>query len=312
VREAQESALPAPGLGYYATLIVATFLMASGFIVGKLLLGTGFPPLLLTGWRFFVAACAVLPMVFVAQEQFWPPLTSRQKAIVVLIGLLQTAGAMGLTFISLRHISPATSGILLFSNPVWVAFLAPLVLGESLSKIRMLGLFFGISGVVLALGGGAFAASGDFFEGYIIGLSGAFCWSLSTLINKKARLPIGAWTLSFWQMLTGALVLLAVAYGDGGHWPEDVGITQWIWFLWIAIPASMGSFGLWFVALRKGGATRSSSYLFLVPLFTVLLSSLILGTGLSGQQGLGGVLICLSLWLVNQGGQTPPPKTETD
>lgn len=303
--ESSENGLGAPGAGYYAALVVATFLMASGFIAGKILLNFGFPVFLLVGWRFIVAAFALLPLAVISREPLFPRLTLSQKATVVLIGLLQTTGTLGLTFLSLRYVSAATSGILLFTNPIWVALLAPWVLGESLTTIRVLGLMCGISGVALALGGAAVSASDNFLQGDIVGLGGALCWSLSTIINKRTQLPIGTWTLSFWQMLIGALVLLAIAFGQSERWPENVGLVQWAWFFWLAIPGSAASFGLWFLALRKGGATRSSGYLFLAPLFTVLLSDLILGTSLTLQQAAGGILIGLSLWLVNRGGLHP-------
>ena len=32
----------------------------------------------------------------------------------------------------------------------------------------------------------------------------------------------------------------------------------WIWFFWLIIPASVGSFGLWFYSLSQRGATTSS------------------------------------------------------
>jgi len=76
--------------------------------------------------------------------------------------------------------------------------------------------------------------------------------------------------------------------------------AQWGWFVWLAIPASTGSFGLWFVALNKGGATKTSGYLFLAPLFTVVLSFFVLGTSLSWVQAFGGAMIGVALWLVNR------------
>ncbi len=167
-------AQPSIGPSYYAALVVGTFLMASGFITGKLLLNFGFTALLLVGWRFIVAAFSLLPMALVSGEALFPRLSLRQSAIVVLIGLLQTAGALGLTFLSLRYVTAATSGILLFTNPIWVALLAPWALGESLSKIRMLGLLCGISGVALALGGGVFAGSENLLAGDLVGLAGGF------------------------------------------------------------------------------------------------------------------------------------------
>jgi drug/metabolite transporter (DMT)-like permease len=101
-------------------------------------------------------------------------------------------------------------------------------------------------------------------------------------------------------MLVGSLAVLAVAYFLGERWPVHLTTANWGWFVWLSIPASTGSFGLWFVALSRGGATRTSGYLFLAPLFTVVLSFLIMGATLTWLQVFGGILIGLALWLVNR------------
>ncbi len=291
---------------FLATLIAATFLMGSSFIAGKVLLADGFPPILLVGWRFFVAALATLPLVLLDAPSLRAALlpkemTLRDSAIVVLIGLTQTAGVMILLFLAMRSISASAAAILLFSNPIWVAVLGRVFLHESLHGARVIGLVLGITGVALAIGihSESFSRTGQ-HAGELIGLGSAFCWALSTIINKRNKLPLGTWALSFWQMFFGSLVVLALAYGTGQHWPENTTPAQWGWFLWLAIPSSTGSFGLWFLALNKGGATRTSGYLFLAPLFTVVLSFFILGTTLTWLQALGGVLIGCAIWLVNR------------
>jgi drug/metabolite transporter (DMT)-like permease len=220
-------------------------------------------------------------------------------ALVVVIGLLQTGAVMGLLFAAMRTVSASTSAILLFTNPIWVALLGRMFLGEALTMARMAGLVLGLFGVVLAIGGGAGPGLNSPISGEILGLLSSFCWAVATVVNKRANLPIGPWALSFWQMLVGSLALICIAYGLGEEWPAT-SVSEWSWFLWLAIPASTGSFGLWFVALRKGGATRTSGYLFLTPLFTVLLSFFVLGAPLSWPQAAGGMLIGLALWLVNR------------
>lgn len=291
--------------GFIAVLLGATFLMGSSFIAGKLLLQAGVPAFLLVGWRFLVAALATLPLVLL-EGRFWRALvpaglTLRHGGTVILIGLLQTAAVMGLLFLAMRTISASTAAILLFTNPLWVALLSRLFLGESLSAGRLLGLVLGLAGVCLAIGVGAdFLAGGDVLTGELTGLGSALCWSVATLVNKRARLPFGSWALSFWQMLLGSLVILGLALALDQRWPAETSLADWGWFFWLAIPASTGSFGLWFVALRKGGATRASSFLFAAPLFTVVLSFLILGAPLTWPQAVGGALIGFSLWLVNR------------
>jgi drug/metabolite transporter (DMT)-like permease len=193
------------------TLAASTFLMGSSFVAGKILLQDGIPSLLLVGWRFFVAALATLPLVLLEgrlRRALLPPGAGlREAALTILIGLLQTAAVMGLLFLAMDSISASTAAILLFTNPIWVALLGRLFLGEALPASRLAGL---------------------------------------------------------------------------------------------AVPASTGSFGLWFVALEKGGATKTSGFLFLAPLFTVLLSFFVLGAPLSWQQAFGGGLIGFALWLVNR------------
>lgn len=280
--------------------------MGSSFVAGKILLQQGFTPMILVGWRFFVAALATLPLVLAGERNIVAALLPakaglRDVALVILIGLLQTAAVMGLLFWAMQFISASTAAILLFTNPIWVAVLGRIFLGESLHRARLVGLLLGIVGVALAIGISPSMFSGGMtLAGEIIGIVSALCWASATLINKRAALPLSSWALSFWQMLVGAIAILAIAYLDGEQWPSGVTREQWAWFLWLSIPASTGSFGLWFVALKRGGATRTSGFLFLAPLFTVILAYFILDTAISWMQAAGGVLIGLALWLVNR------------
>lgn len=289
--------------------------MGSSFVAGKILLQVGIPSLLLVGWRFFVAALATLPLVLLEggpRRALFPKAVGRRgAALVILIGLLQTGAVMGLLFLAMNSISASTAAILLFTNPIWVALLGRLFLREALPASRLAGLVLGLIGVGCAIGAGPELLSvGDSVSGEMIGLGSSLCWAVATLVNKRAGLPIGPWALSFWQMSVGSLALLGLAYGLGQRWPDTMTIPQWGWFLWLAVPASTGSFGLWFVALGKGGATKASGFLFLAPLFTVVLSFFVLDAPLSWQQGVGGILIGVALWLVNRNAPARGPRVE--
>jgi drug/metabolite transporter (DMT)-like permease len=111
--------------------------MGSSFVSRKILLSEGFAALMLVGWRFVVAALATLPLIALDDRRFlaalFPPQTTlRDAALVILIGVLQTAAVMGLLFVAMRSISASTAAILLFTNPIGVAVLGRLFLGESL------------------------------------------------------------------------------------------------------------------------------------------------------------------------------------
>jgi len=291
--------------GYIVPLVAATFFMGSSFVAGKTLLVDGFDPIALVGWRFVVATVATLVVALALGTRArvlldLRPLGAGGMLALAAIGMLQTAGVMILLFLSMQIVSAGTAAVLLFTNPIWVALLGRLFLGERLRGGALAGLVLGIAGTAFALGLADGATARVPLRGALIGLGGALCWACSTILHKRARLSIGAWPLTFWQMLVGSIAMLVVASARGEHWPDHTSPEQWAWFAYLAIPASTGSFGLWFVALARGGAVRTSSFLFLAPLFAVVLSWIVLGSALTPLQGLGALLIGTALWLVNR------------
>ncbi|SDA76735.1 EamA-like transporter family protein [Pseudomonas sp. NFACC15-1] len=293
-------------LGFAVTILASTFLMGSSFVSGKILLEQGFDPLMLVGWRFFLAALATLPLVFM-QGGSWRAnllprhLDARQVLVIAIIGLTQTTAVMSLLFLAMRTVSASTAAILLFTNPVWVAVGNRLFFAQPLKANRLLGLVTGLIGVALAIGADfAKDPQPGAWIGVTLGLGAAVSWATATLIIKRNPVAVGTWTLSFWQLFIGALGALACALLAGEHWPDHLSIQQWGWFAWLAIPASTGSFGLWFVALKQADATSTSGWLFLAPMFAVLLSWAVLDIQLSAWQCLGGLLVAASIWLMNR------------
>lgn len=289
-------------LSYFLVLVAATFLLGSSFVVGKHLLET-IPPLTLVGWRFFLAAFALLPVMLWCDKGFFVR-TRDDKAlagkrlwlVVVLTGLLQTTAVMGFIILAMLHIPAPMACILVFTNPIWVALMGTFVLGEPLTRPRILGLAIGIIGVVLAIG----PTESHAFMGTLLGLLSSLSWASATILVKRTQPPLSPWGLAFWQMIVGGAVLLVIGYAIGEQWPAHFESTDWLWFSWLVIPATTIAYACWFLALSWGGAVRSSSFLFLAPLFATLLSHLVVGNELHIAQICGGILIGVALWLVNQ------------
>lgn len=289
----QPAAKPGAPRGLYvAVLLLATFFMGSSFVAGKVLLAK-VPPMPLVAWRFLVAAAALLPLAL--RDGLVPPREVRGGIVVV--GLLQTTAVMCLLFLALETISASAASILLFTAPVWMALLARTLLGERLRPSQAAGLAVGVAGVALAIG----KAEGiSVLAGDLLALGSAFAFAGAAIVAKRLRAPVPASTLTFWQMLVGSAALFAIAAAAGQAWPGGLTAAEWGWFLWLAIPASSGSFGLWFLALQWGGAARTSAFLFLAPLFTVVVSYVVLDERLDGLQFAGGALVGVALWLVNR------------
>ena len=287
---------------FYAAIVGATFCMGSSFIASKILLKT-IPPFSLVGMRFFVAAIATLPIIWLTKQD-WRDISKTDWTKIAIIGLLQTAGTMGLLFLSMLYISASAAAVLLFTNPLWVAALSPIFLKEKIDIQQVIGLVAGIIGVSLLIG---FKPDALELKGNLLGLASALCWSAATIFAKRSRLNVPPFVLSGGQMFVGSLILLSMVFVFQEPLPSVASFlamtgdfSTWFWFLWLALPSSVGSFGLWYVALARGGALKASSFLFLTPVFTVILSVLILKTSVSVPQLVGATLVCLALYIVNR------------
>ncbi|WP_041795632.1 DMT family transporter [Pararhodospirillum photometricum] len=287
---------------FVATMILCTAFMGSSFPSGKYLISElGMPALMMGGGRFLLAGGLILAVAGVraGPARLLPTRGgSGVKGLLLVLGVgcLQTAGTMGFLNLALGSLSASMASILLFTNPLWTAILAHFFLGESLSRAKIAALLCGVAGVATCLG----VSAEHNLAGVLIALAGSVCWALSTVVSKKYRLDQSALVLTGWQLTLGALIMLAISALVGEQYDLSA-VEGWgvVWFVWLVIPASIGSFGLWFYALSKKGATLTSSYLFLVPLFSTTFAVLFLGEALSGSMVIGGTMIVFALWLIN-------------
>lgn len=284
---------------YIILVLCSTFLQGSSFVASKIALNQ-VGPLWLAAMRFLVAAVSLAPVL---APKLLKRANSEKKPMqwgkLSIIGLLQTTGVMTFLNTGLVLTTAPKAAILMASNPLLVALLAVPMLGERVKPQAWCGLAIAFIGVSICIGISSIV-SGAVGRGELLVMLGSVCWAFSTLLIKRFQLQVDPWVLSFWQMLIGSAVLIIIAIVSGQPFalPRDTWV--WIAFLWLAIPASTGAMGLWFAALRLGGAVHTSGFLFLCPLFSALISFPITGEMLSSHEMLGGIFIAIGIGVVTK------------
>ncbi|MDN3437973.1 DMT family transporter [Planococcus sp. APC 3900] len=271
-------------------VVLTTGLMGSSFVVAKIGL-TYISPLLLAGLRFVIAGCIML--VFVRLFKRKQPANKGEWGKLILIGAIQTAGVMGSIFLSLRTITSGESAILTFMNPLLVVMIGTLALGIRYRVVQWTGVLLGFAGVFIAMGSHLTIEIGTF-----LGFLSAVFWSVGTLIIKKWGGLFDIWVMTAYQMFFGGLILLV-----GSVFLETsrlvINSSSILILLWLAIPASIIQFTVWFYLLQKGDSGKVSAFLFLAPLFGILFGWLVLGEQLGLPLLIGGSLIFAGIFLVN-------------
>ena len=134
-----------------------------------------------------------------------------------------------LWFLAVAYIPFSQLFALEFSTPVWVALLAPLFLGEVLTKQRVLAVILGFAGVLIV----ARPDINQFDFAIIAAVACAICFAGSMMATKKLTSDQSITCILFWLTLMQlAMGLLATVFMGTVTFPEGVNI---IWIVIVGI-----------------------------------------------------------------------------
>jgi drug/metabolite transporter (DMT)-like permease len=122
------------------------------------------------------------------------------------------------------------------------------------------------------------------------------------MLNIKAsplRLVSSERTL-FYGLSVAAIILLLVSWLAGETVPRVPEPRVLAAFAYTAVVIQFGSYLLLITVLKRHSAAFVGGFIFLSPVFGVLIASLVLGEPLSPMLGLAVALVSLGIYLVNR------------
>lgn len=258
------------------------------------------PPLLFLSLRFLAAG--LLMLAWAGFQGHLRRLSVQEVGIFSLLGLLNHALYLGLSWTGMGSLSSGLSTIIISANPIVVAVLSSWLLQEPLTRQKLLGLGLGFLGVAFIvrnrLGGPI-----DSLEGFLLVLAALFTLALGTVLYKKWPVRTNIATGTGYQILFSGLLLLPVAL-----WQEDWHSIQWTAsfagaFAWLVLVVSITGYQLWFNLLEKGSASAASAWFFLTPVLGLVAGAWLLDEPLKPIDFAGIVPVVLGIVLVTRSSQ---------
>jgi drug/metabolite transporter (DMT)-like permease len=226
------------------------------------------------------------------------PLLPRRSAAGYL--LAQTALyvlSQTLLFTALMMTSAGRVAILFNTQPFFTLMVLPLLVpAERLTRLRWLGTAVAFVGVALVLG--ERGTSGGTLPGDLLVLVAALGWTGSIILNKRMPRDISAVAVVFWTSLGSIPVyaLLTLLFEPGEAWHLTVSAAWSILYLG-AVAACVG-FALIIWLTRTYSASRVNVFVFLSPVFGVLIAWGALGETVSALQALGALAVAGGILIV--------------
>ncbi len=267
-----------------ATVLVVMW--SSGFIGAAL--GTAYAPAdTLLAWRYVVAV--VLLTAWAAARGLRPD--RRTWPRLALIGLLCQCFYLGGVVIGVGlGVPPGTAALVAALQPLVVAVAAAPLLGERTTPPQRWGLVLGVVGVALVVAGDLSGGSAGVVA-YALVIGGMLALSAGTVLERRLRLSVTLSESLTVQTLTGAGFFLALAAANH-HLEPPTDPRFWGAVCWVVVLSTFGGYGSYLVVLRRSGATRVSTLLFLTPPTTALWAYLMFGTR-PALLALPGAAVCV-------------------
>jgi drug/metabolite transporter (DMT)-like permease len=273
--------------------VLFVILWSTGFVGAKY----GLPyadPFIFLSVRVLIAALLLFAIAVLLKS----PIAIGRSAVSrsALIGFFLHACYLGGVFYAISRGLPAgVAAVVTSVQPVLVSLLAVRVLGETLKRKQIVGLFLGFVGVITVL---APSSKADIpISGLVAILVALLGSTTATLLQKKIGADVPLISGTAYQYLASGLILGVAAIATGGtriQWSQEFIVT----FVWLLFALSVGAILLLLWLLNTGSAASVSSLLYLVPPATALEAFFLFGEKVNTQGLLGIGITALGVWLV--------------
>ena len=275
--------------------LITILIWGTTFISTKLLL-TDFAPIEILFFRF-VLGFAALILVYPRRLRTagW-----RQELLFAAAGLCGVTLYYLLENIALTHSMASNVGVIISIAPFFTALLAHRFLhGEKLRRNFFLGFAAAITGIVLiSLNGSAAFHLNPI--GDVLALLAALVWAFYSILTREIS-SFGYPTIPTTRRIFayGLLFMLPTLFFFDFNWDLSRLSNPASLFnlLFLGLGASALCFVTWNLAVRRLGAVKTSVYIYLVPVITVVTSVIVLHEEITWMAALGTALTLAGLFL---------------
>jgi drug/metabolite transporter (DMT)-like permease len=283
----------------YVLLAVAALFWSGNHIVGRAI-GGHVPPVGISTIRWLIPAILIWPWVRPHLKRDWPVIRRHWKAM---LWLGATGGALftSLQYVGLQYTSALNVSVLNSLVPVLIVATSGALFRDRISPLQLAGIVVSSLGVLTIIGRGSL----DVLErlafnwGDLIIVFNMFVFAVyATCLRLR---PAMHW-LSFIFVFAVLSVIMTLPFAVLEFWRGARFEADWLTIgsiTYVSIFPSLIAFAAWNRGVELIGANRSGPFLHMVPVYTAILGTTLLGEHLATFHIVGFALILTGVWLAS-------------
>lgn len=283
----------------YILMLSVIFFWGVSWPIGRIV-ALNLPPLTAAFYRFTIA----VPFFFIAailiEKNIKVPRHLHLQ--VGILGLLQVTLYNFFFLSGLRYTSASDAVLIIAVNPTLTAIIASqVILEEKFSRKKIIGLAVAFSGVLVVVLQSPNTAVENRLLGNVTIFFAALTWATFTVFAKPVLKQVKPLTFSAWAAFYGWIALMLLSFTEGRPWDVKFEAKVFYSLIYLALAAAVYGNIIYNHGVKSIGASRSSIFVNLVPVFGVISSVIILPEEKFSYWYLVALfLILLGVYIVNK------------
>lgn len=279
----------------HALAIITILIWGTTFISTKILL-TQFSPEEILAYRFFLAFL-ILIVIYPRKIKVLP---IKEEILFFLLGATGISLYYWTENLALKYTYASNVGLISSSIPIFTALIAHFIYNNEKFTINIfLGFIIAIIGISIVVYNGKVLKLNP--KGDLMAIISAVLFSIYSILIKKVNDKYDQLFIVRKTFFYGIVTMLPILFISKVYIFKvlSLDINLVLNLLFLSVFASVLCFLMWNKAINIIGSIKTTNYIYLVPLITMISSNIILGENISGLMLLGGSLIFVGVY-VNQ------------
>jgi drug/metabolite transporter (DMT)-like permease len=278
-------------------MVFATILFAGAFIAGKL--GSAdFSPVMLTFLRIGLATVILFPIMLLSEKENWKP-NRHEFLLAIKLGIIGMIFYHLFFFTALKYTTVTNASVINATMPIITAMLAFIFLKEQISALKILYIFIAFTGVILTITQWNLKSLVEltFNKGDLIMLCGTLSWAIYGIIIKREIQNTSALKMTAFTLLACTLIISPFAISEMRTTNLlSMPLSSYYSIIYMAIFPTVIGYTIQQNTIKKLGASTASLFINLVPIFSIVLSVIILKEPILPLNYISGGMIIFSVY----------------
>lgn len=282
----------------YILMVLSAFFWAGAFIAGKLSVPF-IPAYTLTFLRFFVATF-ILYFIVKYKDKSNYKLIKKDVPIFLFTGIIGMFGYHVFFFTALKYTTAINSSLIAATNPIITTILCIIFLKDKITFKRAMGIILSFSGVFLTITNANLSTMRNLSlnKGDLLMLVAVCLWAAYSVFSKSVMHKFSPLILTFYSFLFCTIFLIPfVIYDRPWTFIRQVPYYSFMAVVYMSIFASVIGYLVQQMSIKQIGPSKTSIFINLVPIFSIVLSVSILKESMSLVKFFTALLIITGVYI---------------